>query len=112
MVDLTPIIGKFKIFEPPVDDMQLFVTSRNVGSECECPTLNSESIPDDDKEEVEEDGPVVPIEDRRINKFLLYQLQKRGLDLGTSRGFSAKQAAKHMVGLAAASLPTSPGRRK
>jgi len=37
--------------------------------------------------------------------------QKRGLDLGLSRGFSGNQAAKHMLGLAAANSHHVPGKR-
>ncbi|CAL8079481.1 unnamed protein product [Orchesella dallaii] len=37
---------------------------------------------------------------------------KRGLDLGLGRGFSGSQAAKHLMGLAAANLAAGPGKRK
>uniref|UniRef100_A0A348G698 Diuretic hormone n=1 Tax=Odontomachus monticola TaxID=613454 RepID=A0A348G698_ODOMO len=37
---------------------------------------------------------------------------KRGLDLGISRGFSGSQAAKHLMGLAAANYAGGPGRRR
>ncbi|KAG8230229.1 hypothetical protein J437_LFUL010857 [Ladona fulva] len=37
---------------------------------------------------------------------------KRGLDLGMSRGFSGSQAAKHLMGLAAANFAGGPGRRR
>ncbi|XP_017879558.1 diuretic hormone class 2 [Ceratina calcarata] len=37
---------------------------------------------------------------------------KRGLDLGLNRGFSASQAAKHLMGLAAANYAGGPGRRR
>ncbi|RZF43543.1 hypothetical protein LSTR_LSTR012823 [Laodelphax striatellus] len=37
---------------------------------------------------------------------------KRGLDLGLSRGFSGSQAAKHLMGLAAANYAAGPGRRR
>uniref|UniRef100_A0A6G1SPH1 Diuretic hormone class 2 n=1 Tax=Aceria tosichella TaxID=561515 RepID=A0A6G1SPH1_9ACAR len=37
--------------------------------------------------------------------------QKRGLDLGISRGFSGSQAGKHLMGLSAASFANGPGRR-
>ncbi|KAF4526171.1 hypothetical protein B566_EDAN008208 [Ephemera danica] len=37
---------------------------------------------------------------------------KRGLDLGLSRGFSGSQAAKHLMGLAAATYAGGPGRRR
>lgn len=37
---------------------------------------------------------------------------KRGLDLGLGRGFSGSQAAKHLMGLAAANYAGGPGRRK
>ncbi|XP_076308479.1 uncharacterized protein LOC143223888 [Tachypleus tridentatus] len=38
--------------------------------------------------------------------------EKRGLDLGLSRGFSGSQAAKHRMGLAAAKFAGGPGRRR
>ncbi|KAK7869327.1 hypothetical protein R5R35_012888 [Gryllus longicercus] len=37
---------------------------------------------------------------------------KRALDLGLSRGFSGSQAAKHLMGLAAANYAGGPGRRR
>ncbi|KAF0291337.1 Diuretic hormone class 2 [Amphibalanus amphitrite] len=37
---------------------------------------------------------------------------KRGLDFGLGRGFSGSQAAKHMMGLAAANFAGGPGRRR
>nr|AXF54359.1 diuretic hormone 31 [Carcinus maenas] len=37
---------------------------------------------------------------------------KRGLDMGLGRGFSGSQAAKHLMGLAAANYAGGPGRRK
>ncbi|XP_025837440.1 diuretic hormone class 2 isoform X2 [Agrilus planipennis] len=37
---------------------------------------------------------------------------KRGLDLGLSRGYSGSQAAKHLMGLAAANFAGGPGRRR
>ncbi|XP_069672025.1 diuretic hormone class 2-like [Periplaneta americana] len=37
---------------------------------------------------------------------------KRGLDLGLSRGFSGSQAAKHLMGHAAANYAGDPGRRR
>ncbi|XP_071543229.1 diuretic hormone class 2 [Panulirus ornatus] len=37
---------------------------------------------------------------------------KRGLDLGLGRGFSGSQAAKHLMGLAAANYAGGPGRRR
>ncbi|XP_066908449.1 diuretic hormone class 2 isoform X1 [Halyomorpha halys] len=40
------------------------------------------------------------------------QSSKRGLDLGLSRGFSGSQAAKHLMGLAAANYAGGPGRRR
>ncbi|KAK6636833.1 hypothetical protein RUM43_010496 [Polyplax serrata] len=40
------------------------------------------------------------------------QLTKRGLDLGLSRGFSGSQAAKHLMGLAAANFAGGPGRKR
>nr|APB88057.1 calcitonin-like diuretic hormone precursor variant C [Lygus hesperus] len=41
-----------------------------------------------------------------------YPRSKRGLDLGLSRGFSGSQAAKHLMGLAAANYAGGPGRRR
>ncbi|XP_076373147.1 diuretic hormone class 2-like [Tachypleus tridentatus] len=38
--------------------------------------------------------------------------EKRGLDLGLSRGFSGSQAAKHLMGLAVANFAGGPGRRR
>jgi len=38
--------------------------------------------------------------------------EKRGVDLGLSRGFSGNQAAKHLLGLSAANFASGPGRRK
>ncbi|XP_076346872.1 diuretic hormone class 2-like isoform X2 [Tachypleus tridentatus] len=38
--------------------------------------------------------------------------EKRGLDLGLSREFSGSQAAKHLMGLAAANFAGGPGRRR
>ncbi|MCL4155309.1 UNVERIFIED_CONTAM: hypothetical protein GTU68_036367 [Idotea baltica] len=40
------------------------------------------------------------------------ELNKRGLDLGLGRGFSGSQAAKHLMGLAAANYAGGPGRRR
>ncbi|XP_011688973.1 PREDICTED: diuretic hormone class 2 [Wasmannia auropunctata] len=37
---------------------------------------------------------------------------KRGMDLGVNRGFSGSQAAKHLMGLAAANFAGGPGRRR
>nr|XP_045624436.1 diuretic hormone class 2-like isoform X2 [Procambarus clarkii] len=37
---------------------------------------------------------------------------KRGLDLGLGRGYSGSQAAKHLMGLAAANFAGGPGRRR
>ncbi|CAG7722998.1 unnamed protein product [Allacma fusca] len=37
---------------------------------------------------------------------------KRGLDLGLARGFSGSQAAKHLMGLAAANFAAGPGKKK
>jgi len=37
--------------------------------------------------------------------------EKRGLDLGLGRGFSGRQAAKHLVGLASAQFAGGPGKR-
>ncbi|RWS13507.1 diuretic hormone class 2-like protein [Dinothrombium tinctorium] len=48
-----------------------------------------------------------PIEDYDSNSS-----DKRGLDLGLSRGFSGRQAAKHLVGLASANFAGGPGRKR
>ncbi|KAH7642443.1 hypothetical protein HUG17_5488 [Dermatophagoides farinae] len=37
---------------------------------------------------------------------------KRGIDLGLSRGFSGSQAAKHLMGMSAASFANGPGRKR
>nr|CAD7426090.1 unnamed protein product [Timema monikensis] len=44
--------------------------------------------------------------------ILTVAISKRGLDLGLSRGFSGSQAAKHLMGLAAANYAGGPGRRR
>ena len=36
----------------------------------------------------------------------------RSLDLGLGRGFSGSQAAKHLMGLAAANFAAGPGKKK
>ncbi|GIY02973.1 hypothetical protein CDAR_407551 [Caerostris darwini] len=43
---------------------------------------------------------------------LMHTSDKRGIDLGLSRGFSGSQAAKHLMGLAAANFANGPGRRR
>ncbi|GFT86180.1 diuretic hormone class 2 [Nephila pilipes] len=43
---------------------------------------------------------------------LMHNSEKRGIDLGLSRGFSGSQAAKHLMGLAAANFANGPGRRR
>ncbi|XP_031784660.1 diuretic hormone class 2 isoform X2 [Nasonia vitripennis] len=51
----------------------------------------------------------------RIENFAVYAQPdnaKRGLDLGLNRGFSGSQAAKHLMGLAAANYAGGPGRRR
>lgn len=42
----------------------------------------------------------------------MFYSSKRGLDLGLGRGFSGSQAAKHLMGLAAANFAGGPGRRR
>jgi len=42
----------------------------------------------------------------------MYFSSKRGIDLGLGRGFSGSQAAKHLMGLAAANFAGGPGRRR
>jgi len=37
---------------------------------------------------------------------------KRGIDFGLGRGFSGSQAAKHFLGMAAASFSGGPGRKR
>ncbi|CAL1294334.1 unnamed protein product [Larinioides sclopetarius] len=43
---------------------------------------------------------------------MMHNSDKRGIDLGLSRGFSGSQAAKHLMGLAAANFANGPGRRR
>jgi hypothetical protein len=38
--------------------------------------------------------------------------QKRGVDFGLGRGYSGSQAAKHLMGLAAANYAIGPGRKR
>ncbi|KAL5235527.1 hypothetical protein ACI65C_002937 [Semiaphis heraclei] len=45
----------------------------------------------------------------RVNEL---ENSKRGLDLGLSRGYSGTQAAKHLMGMAAANFAGGPGRRR
>ncbi|KAF2360144.1 hypothetical protein FHG87_009097 [Trinorchestia longiramus] len=47
-----------------------------------------------------------------LHSGVLDQPNKRGLDLGLGRGFSGSQAAKHLMGLSAASYAGGPGKRK
>ncbi|XP_054715122.1 diuretic hormone class 2-like [Uloborus diversus] len=49
---------------------------------------------------------------QRIIEAETIQNEKRGLDLGLSRGFSGSQAAKHLMGLSAASFANGPGRKR
>ena len=37
---------------------------------------------------------------------------KRGVDFGLGRGYSGSQAAKHLMGLAAANYAVGPGRKR
>ncbi|XP_012276020.1 diuretic hormone class 2 [Orussus abietinus] len=67
--------------------------------------------------QLDEDDPEVMLEMlARIgqNYIRTHDLEntKRGLDLGLSRGFSGSQAAKHLMGLAAANYAGGPGRRR
>ncbi|XP_018052015.1 PREDICTED: diuretic hormone class 2 isoform X2 [Atta colombica] len=50
----------------------------------------------------------------RLSRFNRPEMEntKRGLDLGLNRGYSGSQAAKHMMGLAAANYAGGPGRRR
>lgn len=47
----------------------------------------------------------------RTLTFSFYSADKRGLDLGLSRGFSGQRAAKHLVGLSNAEFAGGPGKR-
>lgn len=67
--------------------------------------------------QLEEEDPEVVLEVlTRLGQSLIrtHELEnsKRGLDLGLSRGFSGSQAAKHLMGLAAANYAGGPGRRR
>ncbi|XP_012259833.1 diuretic hormone class 2 [Athalia rosae] len=67
--------------------------------------------------QLEEEDPEVMLEMlARLGQNLIrtHELEnsKRGLDLGLSRGFSGSQAAKHLMGLAAANYAGGPGRRR
>ncbi len=42
----------------------------------------------------------------------LFYSAKRGIDFGLGRGFSGSQAAKHFMGMAAASFSGGPGRKR
>uniref|UniRef100_A0A2D0PCK1 U3-Eretoxin-Ek1a_1 n=1 Tax=Eresus cinnaberinus TaxID=175337 RepID=A0A2D0PCK1_ERECI len=46
------------------------------------------------------------------NSYYMLPNDKRGIDLGLSRGFSGSQAAKHLMGLQAANFANGPGRRR
>ncbi|XP_059352383.1 diuretic hormone class 2-like isoform X1 [Daphnia carinata] len=52
----------------------------------------------------------------RLERSLLrnsdYEHQKRGVDFGLGRGYSGSQAAKHLMGLAAANYAIGPGRKR
>ena len=43
--------------------------------------------------------------------FLSFR-SKRGVDFGLGRGYSGSQAAKHLMGLAAANYAIGPGRKR
>ncbi|XP_053986617.1 diuretic hormone class 2 [Hylaeus anthracinus] len=67
--------------------------------------------------QLEEDDPetlmgILARLDRTIMRNPELENNKRGLDLGLSRGFSGSQAAKHLMGLAAANYAGGPGRRR
>ena len=54
---------------------------------------------------------------RNIFKLFLlrdwcFYSQKRGVDFGLGRGYSGSQAAKHLMGLAAANYAIGPGRKR
>ncbi|KFM81045.1 Diuretic hormone class 2, partial [Stegodyphus mimosarum] len=46
------------------------------------------------------------------SSYYMIPNEKRGIDLGLSRGFSGSQAAKHLMGLQAANFANGPGRRR
>ena len=43
---------------------------------------------------------------------MVFYSQKRGVDFGLGRGYSGSQAAKHLMGLAAANYAIGPGRKR
>ncbi|XP_035209343.1 diuretic hormone class 2-like [Stegodyphus dumicola] len=47
-----------------------------------------------------------------VPSYYMIPNEKRGIDLGLSRGFSGSQAAKHLMGLQAANFANGPGRRR
>ncbi|XP_011310804.1 diuretic hormone class 2 [Fopius arisanus] len=52
----------------------------------------------------------------KLNRYLQQQDNEKrggfGLDFGLNRGFSGAQAAKHLMGMAAANYAGGPGRRR
>uniref|UniRef100_A0AAR5Q2N1 Diuretic hormone class 2 n=1 Tax=Dendroctonus ponderosae TaxID=77166 RepID=A0AAR5Q2N1_DENPD len=61
----------------------------------------------------------IPLEEQLIERIKQAFIEdndlensKRGIDLGLGRGFSGSQAAKHLMGLAAANFAGGPGRRR
>ncbi|XP_049806672.1 diuretic hormone class 2 [Schistocerca nitens] len=67
--------------------------------------------------EMEQTAPLLSILElisklRQTNSIAEDPAAKRGLDLGINRGFSGAQAAKHLMGLAAAQYAAGPGRRR
>lgn len=50
------------------------------------------------------------IDEASLGRFFFSS--KRGVDFGLGRGFSGTQAAKHLMGLAAANYAVGPGRKK
>ncbi|KAK3858145.1 hypothetical protein Pcinc_035644 [Petrolisthes cinctipes] len=56
---------------------------------------------------------ILSIESASLSRFVRSSgSSKRGLDLGLGRGFTSSQAAKHLMGLAAANFAGGPGRKR
>jgi hypothetical protein len=57
-------------------------------------------------------GYFVPLFQFNLKLPLSISSSKRGIDFGLGRGFSGSQAAKHFMGMAAASFSGGPGRKR
>ncbi|KPL94061.1 hypothetical protein QR98_0001240 [Sarcoptes scabiei] len=64
--------------------------------------------------EIENPEELISTMDNLIQSILagIDSSHSRGIDLGLSRGFSGSQAAKHLMGMSAASFANGPGRRR